>query len=81
MLNDQRNAYARTLSGGMRRKLLIAKALVHDPEIIILDEPTAGVDIEIRTSVWNYIKKISKFRKIQVILIKVSCLILNNLKE
>ena len=59
-LNDQRNAYARTLSGGMRRRLLIAKALVHDPEIIILDEPTAGVDIEIRTSVWNYIKKISK---------------------
>jgi len=59
-LTDQRNAYARTLSGGMRRRLLIGKALVHDPEIIILDEPTAGVDIDIRTSVWNYIKKISK---------------------
>ena len=58
-LIDQRNAYARTLSGGMRRRLLIGKALVHDPEIIILDEPTAGVDIDIRTSVWNYIKKIS----------------------
>ena len=58
-LTDQRNAYARTLSGGMRRRLLIGKALVHDPEIIILDEPTAGVDIDIRTSVWNYIKKIS----------------------
>ena len=59
-LTDQRNAYARTLSGGMRRRLLIGKALVHDPEIIILDEPTAGVDIDIRNSVWNYIKRISK---------------------
>ena len=62
-LTDQRNAYARTLSGGMRRRLLIGKALVHDPEMIILDEPTAGVDIDIRTSVWNYIKKISKLGK------------------
>ena len=59
-LTDQRNAYARTLSGGMRRRLLIGKALVHDPEIIILDEPTAGVDIDVRTSVWNYIKRISR---------------------
>ena len=59
-LTDQRNAYARTLSGGMRRRLLIGKALVHNPEMIILDEPTAGVDIDIRKSVWNYIKKISK---------------------
>ncbi len=59
-LTNQRNAYSRTLSGGMRRRLLIGKALVHDPEIIILDEPTAGVDIEIRTSVWDYIKRISR---------------------
>ena len=44
----------------MRRRLLIGKALVHDPEIIILDEPTAGVDIDIRTSVWDYIKRISR---------------------
>ena len=58
-LTDQRNAYARTLSGGMRRRLLIGKALVHNPEMLILDEPTAGVDIEIRTSVWNYIKEIN----------------------
>tara|TARA_Y100001970_G_scaffold241607_1_gene305310 strand:+ start:289 stop:1212 length:924 start_codon:yes stop_codon:yes gene_type:complete len=58
-LTDQRNAYARTLSGGMRRRLLIAKALVHSPEMLILDEPTAGVDIDIRKSVWNYIKKIN----------------------
>ena len=59
-LTDQRNTYARTLSGGMRRRLLIGKALVHDPEIIILDEPTAGVDIEIRSSIWRYIKRISR---------------------
>ena len=59
-LNDQRNAYARTLSGGMRRRLLIAKALVHSPEMLILDEPTAGVDIDIRSSVWKYIKKINE---------------------
>ena len=58
-LSDQRNAYARTLSGGMRRRLLIGKALVHSPEMLILDEPTAGVDIDIRTSVWNYIKEIN----------------------
>ena len=58
-LTDQRNAYARTLSGGMRRRLLIAKALVHSPEMLILDEPTAGVDIDIRKSVWEYIKKIN----------------------
>ena len=59
-LSDQRNSYARTLSGGMRRRLLIAKALVHSPEMLILDEPTAGVDINIRSSVWDYIKKINK---------------------
>ncbi len=58
-LLDQRNAYTRTLSGGMKRRLLIAKALVHSPEMLILDEPTAGVDINIRTSVWEYIKKIN----------------------
>ena len=58
-LLDQRNSYARTLSGGMRRRLLIAKALVHSPEMLILDEPTAGVDIDIRSSVWEYIKKIN----------------------
>ncbi len=58
-LTEQRNAYARTLSGGMRRRLLIAKALVHSPEMLILDEPTAGVDIDIRSSVWNYIRLIN----------------------
>ena len=59
-LLDQKNAYARTLSGGMRRRLLIAKALVHDPEIIILDEPTAGVDVELRHSLWGYVKELNK---------------------
>jgi len=58
-LSEQKNAYARTLSGGMRRRLLIAKALVHSPEMLILDEPTAGVDIDIRSSVWNYIRLIN----------------------
>ena len=59
-LLDQRDSYARTLSGGMRRRLLVAKALVHDPEIIILDEPTAGVDVDLRNSLWSYIKKINQ---------------------
>ena len=59
-LIDQKNSYSRTLSGGMRRRLLVAKALVHSPEMIILDEPTAGVDVDLRTSLWNYIKKINK---------------------
>ena len=59
-LIDQKNSYARTLSGGMRRRLLVAKALVHSPEMLILDEPTAGVDVDLRKSLWNYIKKINE---------------------
>ena len=59
-LLEQRNAYARTLSGGMRRRLLIAKALVHSPEIVILDEPTAGVDVDLRNSLWRYVKNLNK---------------------
>lgn len=59
-LLEQKNAYARTLSGGMRRRLLVAKALVHSPEMLILDEPTAGVDVDLRRSLWDYIKKINK---------------------
>jgi len=59
-LIDQKNSYARTLSGGMRRRLLVAKALVHSPEMLILDEPTAGVDVDLRKSLWDYIKKINK---------------------
>ena len=58
-LIDQKDAYARTLSGGMRRRLLVAKALVHNPDVIILDEPTAGVDIELRQNLWNYIRELT----------------------
>ncbi len=58
-LLEKKNAYARTLSGGMRRRLLVAKALVHSPEMLILDEPTAGVDVELRSSLWKYIKQIN----------------------
>ena len=59
-LIDQKDTYARTLSGGMRRRLLVAKALVHSPEMLILDEPTAGVDVDLRKSLWDYIKRINK---------------------
>ncbi|MBD1147250.1 ABC transporter ATP-binding protein [Pelagibacterales bacterium SAG-MED31] len=59
-LIDKKNAYARNLSGGMRRRLLIAKALVHNPDIIFLDEPTAGVDVELRMNLWEYIKSLCK---------------------
>ena len=57
-LADKANAYARTLSGGMKRRLLVAKALVHNPPILILDEPTAGVDIELRQQLWNYVREL-----------------------
>lgn len=58
-LDDKINAYARTLSGGMRRRLLVAKALVHNPPVLILDEPTAGVDIELRRQLWDYVLELS----------------------
>jgi len=57
-LSGQGDAYARTLSGGMRRRLLVGKALVHNPPVIILDEPTAGVDIELRHQLWNYMRRL-----------------------
>ena len=58
-LIDQKNAYARTLSGGMRRRLLVAKSLVHNPDVVILDEPTAGVDVELRQDLWNYFRELN----------------------
>jgi ABC-2 type transport system ATP-binding protein len=66
-LEDKSHAYARTLSGGMRRRLLIAKAMVHDPEILILDEPTAGVDVELRANLWTNINKLNNEGKTIII--------------
>ena len=57
---DKRDDRARQLSGGMKRRLMIARALVHDPKLLILDEPTAGVDIELRRSMWEFLRKINK---------------------
>ena len=56
---DKRNDQARTLSGGYKRRLMIAKALIHDPKLLILDEPTAGVDIELRREMWSFLKEIN----------------------
>ena len=59
-LTNQANSYSRSLSGGMKRRLLVAKALVHQPPIVILDEPTAGVDVELRKNLWENVKLLNK---------------------
>ena len=59
-LTDKAHAYSRTLSGGMKRRLLVAKAMVHYPPILVLDEPTAGVDIELRQQLWAYVKQLNE---------------------
>ena len=66
-LADKAHAYARSLSGGMKRRLLVAKALAHDPPVLVLDEPTAGVDIELRRTLWSYVRKLNA-RGVTVIL-------------
>jgi ABC-2 type transport system ATP-binding protein len=67
-LSDKADAYARTLSGGMRRRLLLGKALVHNPQILVLDEPTAGVDIELRQMLWTNVRKLNEERGMTIIL-------------
>ncbi|MDA9231385.1 ABC transporter ATP-binding protein [Rickettsiales bacterium] len=67
-LKDQMSARPRSLSGGMKRRLLVAKALVHNPELLILDEPTAGVDVELRTQLWDYVKKLNQENKTTILL-------------
>lgn len=59
-LADKADAYTRSLSGGMKRRLMVAKAMVHSPPILILDEPTAGVDIELRRAMWNNVREMNK---------------------
>jgi ABC-2 type transport system ATP-binding protein len=58
-LSDKANAYVRSLSGGMKRRLMVAKALVHTPPVLILDEPTAGVDVELRRQLWSYVRELN----------------------
>src|SRR5215204_1967562 len=59
-LTDKADAYARTLSGGMKRRLLVAKAMVHSPPILVLDEPTAGVDVELRQQLWEFVRGLNR---------------------
>lgn len=67
-LTDKKHAYARSLSGGMRRRLLLGKALVHSPQILVLDEPTAGVDIELRNLLWENVRRLNEELGMTIIL-------------
>lgn len=67
-LSDKADAYARTLSGGMRRRLLLGKALVHNPQVLVLDEPTAGVDIELRHMLWANVRRLNEIYGTTIIL-------------
>jgi ABC-2 type transport system ATP-binding protein len=66
-LEDKADAYSRTLSGGMKRRLMVAKAMVHSPPVLVLDEPTAGVDVELRQQLWAYVKQLNQ-RGVTVVL-------------
>jgi ABC-2 type transport system ATP-binding protein len=59
-LGDKKDAYVRQLSGGMKRRLMVAKAMVHSPPVLILDEPTAGVDVELRRQLWDYVRRLNE---------------------
>jgi ABC-2 type transport system ATP-binding protein len=67
-LGDKLKVQSRTLSGGMKRRLMIARALIHDPEILILDEPTAGVDVELRNGMWEYLRQINQENQVTIVL-------------
>lgn len=67
-LKDKANAYTRSLSGGMKRRLMMAKALVHNPPVLVLDEPTAGVDVELRQMMWEKVRWLNKERGVTVLL-------------
>ena len=67
-LGDKENAVARTLSGGMKRRLMIARALIHEPRFLILDEPTAGVDVELRIGMWDYLARLNREKGTTIIL-------------
>ncbi|AKE52724.1 ABC transporter ATP-binding protein [Kangiella geojedonensis] len=65
---DKRNSQSRELSGGMKRRLMIARGLIHEPKLLILDEPTAGVDIELRRSMWDFMQELNREKKTTIVL-------------